>query len=603
MKQVLAIPDAKAGKVTFRIWFDSAGPMPEKVDLLARVLPEGGKTPAGQKKATVPPGQSPIDITVALKDAKAWTPEKPFLYTADIAAEGADHVRFTFGMRTIEVAGGHYRLNGERLWLRGSNLVSEWLWADSNNDFNKNIKTYIVDEARNMNLNCFRTHTLPPPTTWLDVCDRYGTMILAEFPVLYNFKDFKFTPAEYEVFHKHVLQDADGWVTKLWNHPSVVVWVISNETREHRHQWEMGPYRDHVRALDPTRPVLRCGEDTAETDDMHICGNLGRRGGVEPPDDRARPEARPGQDPQQHRVHELPQEPRGHPHPPARRPQASRRKSCLRRVRHGAHRGRDGGSAAHFLAPLVGLPSAAVGRHGRRRRVGRVAGFELAHRRAVEFEPVGVVDDAIQDRVAEGGLADNLMPGGHGELAGDQDGAAAVAILDDLHEIAPLAGREAIGSPVVEDEEIDLDQHAEQPREPAVAVGEIEIGEQARHAGVVDGVAVAAGLLRQRAGQPRLADAARAGDQQAAVLGDPAAGGQLLEQRLVEPARRAVVDVLDRGLAVTQPSGAQSGLEAPGAAIGGLAVEQQRQPFGVREIAGLLLRFELDEGLRPCRRA
>jgi hypothetical protein len=81
------------------------------------------------------------------------------------------------------------------------------------------------------------------------------------------------------------------------------------------------------------------------------------------------------------------------------------------------------------------------------------------------------------------------------------------------------------------------------------------------------------------------------------MFGDPAAGGQLLEQRLVEPTRRAVADVLDRRLAVPQPSGAQSGLEAPGTAIGGLAVEQQRQPFGVREIAGLLLRFELDEGL------
>jgi len=59
-----------------------------------------------------------------------------------------------------------------------------------------------------------------------------------------------------------------------------------------------------------------------------------------------------------------------------------------------------------------------------------------------------------------------------------------------------------------------------------------------------------------------------------------------------------VVDVFDRGLAVTQPGGAQSGVEAPGIAIGGLAVEQERQPFGVREIADLLLRFELDEGLR-----
>ena len=58
-----------------------------------------------------------------------------------------------------------------------------------------------------------------------------------------------------------------------------------------------------------------------------------------------------------------------------------------------------------------------------------------------------------------------------------------MAILDDLLEIAPLAGGEAIGTPVVEHEEIDLDQHPEQPREAAVAVGEIEIGEQAGHGG------------------------------------------------------------------------------------------------------------------------
>ena len=75
-----------------------------------------------------------------------------------------------------------------------------------------------------------------------------------------------------------------------------------------------------------------------------------------------------------------------------------------------------------------------------------------------------------------------------------------MAILDDFHEIAPLAGREAIGSPIVEDQEIDLDQHPKQPRKAAVAVGEIEFGKQARHARVVHGVAVAASLLCERAG-------------------------------------------------------------------------------------------------------
>ena len=81
------------------------------------------------------------------------------------------------------------------------------------------------------------------------------------------------------------------------------------------------------------------------------------------------------------------------------------------------------------------------------------------------------------------------------------------------------------------------------------------------------------------------------------MLGDPAAGGELLEQRLVEPARRAVVDVLDRRLAVAQP-GARSRLWKRWVVrLRRLAIEQQRQPFGVREILGRVLRLQLDEGV------
>jgi hypothetical protein len=38
------------------------------------------------------------------------------------------------------------------------------------------------------------------------------------------------------------------------------------------------------------------------------------------------------------------------------------------------------------------------------------------------------MDDAIENGVADRRLADHLMPGWHGKLASDQDGAAAVAI-------------------------------------------------------------------------------------------------------------------------------------------------------------------------------
>ena len=61
---------------------------------------------------------------------------------------------------------------------------------------------------------------------------------------------------------------------------------------------------------------------------------------------------------------------------------------------------------------------------------------------------------------------------------------AAIAVFDDLHQIAPLVGGEPVRAPVVEDQQIGLDQGAEQAGEATVTVGKFEIGEQPRHAGV-----------------------------------------------------------------------------------------------------------------------
>src|SRR4249920_251367 len=68
-------------------------------------------------------------------------------------------------------------------------------------------------------------------------------------------------------------------------------------------------------------------------------------------------------------------------------------------------------------------------------------------------------------------IADDLMPSLHRELAGDQRRTAAIAILDDLHQIPPLVGGEPVWAPVVEQQQIDPGEHAEQPCEAAVALG------------------------------------------------------------------------------------------------------------------------------------
>ena len=70
------------------------------------------------------------------------------------------------------------------------------------------------------------------------------------------------------------------------------------------------------------------------------------------------------------------------------------------------------------------------------------------------------MNDAVEDRVGKGGNADQIMPAVHGNLAGDDERAFVVAILDDFEQIARLIGRERFGSPVVQDEQFDARERA-----------------------------------------------------------------------------------------------------------------------------------------------
>ena len=93
---------------------------------------------------------------------------------------------------------------------------------------------------------------------------------------------------------------------------------------------------------------------------------------------------------------------------------------------------------------------------------------------------MSIVDDAVQDRVAESWIRDNVMPLGYGDLTGDQEGSLVVAIIDDLEQIATLIGAERLGSPIVDDDEIGSLERVHQTQETAFAAGLSEIGEEAR---------------------------------------------------------------------------------------------------------------------------
>src|SRR5471032_173688 len=93
---------------------------------------------------------------------------------------------------------------------------------------------------------------------------------------------------------------------------------------------------------------------------------------------------------------------------------------------------------------------------------------------------MSVMHEAVEDRVGEGRIADDLMPGIDRQLAGDQRRAGAITVLDDLHEVAPLVGREPVWAPVIEDQQIGLGKRAEQTREAAVSVS-LCFGAGSRH--------------------------------------------------------------------------------------------------------------------------
>jgi len=81
------------------------------------------------------------------------------------------------------------------------------------------------------------------------------------------------------------------------------------------------------------------------------------------------------------------------------------------------------------VVQLSGLASTATARRAAR-------GFPL------QLEPVGVVDEAVEDGVAEGGIRNPIVPGRYRDLAGDDGGGTPMAVIDDLQQVAPLLGGE-----------------------------------------------------------------------------------------------------------------------------------------------------------------
>src|SRR6476620_10113144 len=201
-----------------------------------------------------------------------------------------------------------------------------------------------------------------------------------------------------------------------------------------------------------------------------------------------------------------------------------------------------------------------------------IAGVLLSHAFSGELKAVSVVNEAVQDGVAEGGVSDNVVPVFDGDLAGDDGRGATVAIIEDLQKVAPFGRVENRKAPVVEDQELNPADGFEQAAIAAVAASKGKRLEQTRDAVILDRTIVTAGLVAEGAGNPALAEPGWPGDEQVLVAVDPVAADEPGEDGAIDAAWRAQSDVF-HACALPQRGEREAGRETCGVAFGGFAID------------------------------
>ena len=200
--------------------------------------------------------------SISLEDAKLWSPDTPYLYTAEVTLydnEGniADQIREPFGIRTIEMNPEKGLLvNGKKVLLKGyanHHTLGALGAAAYPRAIEKRLKL-----MREFGMNHIRTSHNPYSEDFLKLCDKYGILVVDE---LYDkwLTQYAGGRVEWESLWQ---KDIPEWVKRDRNHPSVVMWSLGNELQ----QYSNLPFNDWgVTAYKLQKELLHRYDDTRLT--------------------------------------------------------------------------------------------------------------------------------------------------------------------------------------------------------------------------------------------------------------------------------------------------------------------------------------------------
>lgn len=200
--------------------------------------------------------------SISLENAKLWSPDSPYLYTAEVTlydSEGniADQIKEPFGVRTIEIIPQKGLLvNGKKVLLKGyanHHSLGALGAAAYPRAIEKRLKL-----MKEFGMNHIRTSHNPYSEDFLKLCDKYGILVVDE---LYDkwLTQYAGGRVEWESLWQ---KDVPEWVKRDRNHPSVVMWSLGNELQ----QYSNLPFNDWgVTAYKLQKELLHRYDDTRLT--------------------------------------------------------------------------------------------------------------------------------------------------------------------------------------------------------------------------------------------------------------------------------------------------------------------------------------------------
>lgn len=200
--------------------------------------------------------------SISLENAKLWSPDSPYLYTAEVTlydSKGniADQIKEPFGVRTIEIVPQKGLLvNGKKVLLKGyanHHTLGALGAAAYPRAIEKRLKL-----MKEFGMNHIRTSHNPYSEDFLKLCDKYGILVVDE---LYDkwLTQYAGGRVDWESLWQ---KDVPEWVKRDRNHPSVVMWSLGNELQ----QYSNLPFNDWgVTAYKLQKELLHRYDDTRLT--------------------------------------------------------------------------------------------------------------------------------------------------------------------------------------------------------------------------------------------------------------------------------------------------------------------------------------------------